>query len=420
MFALLSSPEKKMRGNAANWLQLGERVLHYRRDQLSESQIGELRQKTEDLRERIRRKADLNKLKFGIEALEEVLRRVGGRHYPKSSLVENIEFFLVATILLFGIRTYIFQPFKIPTNSMWPSYFGMTAEVYSPAEEIPGPVARAARLVFLGARHHSVEADRSGEIRIPFFFNGGNPSVLFEPVPARRFFVFPSQAWQYVLLVGDQPVPVRVPAEFRMDRVLQEAFFPEAESLGDALRAAIRERRVEEAWIGGERVLLLATGRSVNRGERVIAFDVLTGDQLFVDRLSYHFVKPQVGQGFVFRTGEIPGLDDKYYIKRLVGLPGDTLAIREPVLYRNGEPISGADAFEKNAQREDRYPGYVYGGLLAPGETLTVPDDSFFVLGDNSPESADGRTWGFVPESEVIGRPVFIYYPFTRRWGPAD
>jgi signal peptidase I len=48
-----------------------------------------------------------------------------------------------------------------------------------------------------------------------------------------------------------------------------------------------------------------------------------------------------------------------------------------------------------------------------------VPAQAFFALGDNSRDSQDGRYWGFVPEKDVIGRPLFIYYPFTRRWGPA-
>ena len=47
------------------------------------------------------------------------------------------------------------------------------------------------------------------------------------------------------------------------------------------------------------------------------------------------------------------------------------------------------------------------------------PSDGFFAMGDNSGNSADGRYWGFVPAADVIGRPLFIYYPFTRRWGPA-
>ena len=160
----------------------------------------------------------------------------------------------------------------------------------------------------------------------------------------------------------------------------------------------------------------------------MLSFDILTGDQLFVDRVSYHFVKPQVGDGFVFRTDNIdsPFMRDaagrqleQYYIKRLAGTPGDKLEIREPVLYRNGEPITGSRAFGRNAIKEGNYTGYLSGGVLASGKTFTVPADSYIALGDNSANSQDSRYWGSVPSGDVVGRPLFIYYPFTKRWGPA-
>jgi signal peptidase I len=178
-------------------------------------------------------------------------------------------------------------------------------------------------------------------------------------------------------------------------------------------------------------------GKKVRRGENFLSFDILTGDLLFVDRLSYNFVRPKVGSGFVFKTGNIEALKeeegDKYFVKRLVGVPGDVLEIRSPALLRNGRPIEGAAAFDKNARREGKYPGYTNNtggprqadgmqssdGLLPPGGTVTVPEHSFFALGDNSPRSKDSRFWGFVPEKDVVGRPLFIYYPLTSRWGPA-
>jgi signal peptidase I len=152
----------------------------------------------------------------------------------------------------------------------------------------------------------------------------------------------------------------------------------------------------------------------------VLRFDILTGDQLFVDRMSYHFVRPKVGQGFVFRTGQIPGIgQDQYYIKRLVGVPGDTLEIKNYTLFRNGEPITGSSAFDKNARRADNYVGYRNERDLSAGQVMTVPADSFAALGDNSANSEDSRFWGYIPAREAIGRPLFIYYPFTSRWGPA-
>jgi signal peptidase I len=153
------------------------------------------------------------------------------------------------------------------------------------------------------------------------------------------------------------------------------------------------------------------------------SFDELAGDQLFVDRVSYHFMRPAVGSGFVFRTGNIPDIarqyGDQYYIKRLVGTPGDRLEIKGSELNRNGAPIAGSSAFEANAKRTDKYTGYVAMGLLSPGDTVTVPKNSYFAMGDNSSNSQDGRYWGFVPAKDVIGRPMFVYYPFTKHWGPA-
>ena len=88
-------------------------------------------------------------------------------------------------------------------------------------------------------------------------------------------------------------------------------------------------------------------------------------------------------------------------------------------------PITGADAFEFNAKRQGKYRGYFNADprmgakYLQAGEKLTVPPDGFFAMGDNSGNSQDGRYWGFVPLKDAIGRPLFIYYPFTKRWGPA-
>ena len=105
-------------------------------------------------------------------------------------------------------------------------------------------------------------------------------------------------------------------------------------------------------------------------------------------------------------------------------MPGDQLQIQPPVLLRNGQPISGARAFEANAQQIPPFDGYVFprssASALFPGrEPILVPDDAYFAMGDNSDNSLDSRYWGFVPDTQLVGRALFIYYPFTKRWGPA-
>ncbi|MEM1223863.1 MAG: signal peptidase I, partial [Verrucomicrobiota bacterium] len=156
--------------------------------------------------------------------------------------------------------------------------------------------------------------------------------------------------------------------------------------------------------------------------------DVLSGDALFVDRFSYHFFRPETGDPIVFRAGGISGpngqLGDKYYIKRLGGSGGETLAIDEPILFIDGEAATQNEAFVKNNEEIDGYRGYVSGwpgmSFLDPGTTFTVPENELFALGDNSRNSQDSRYFGSFDQDRVIGRALFIYYPFTKRWGPAD
>src|SRR3954471_10880056 len=163
MFGFFASQEKKMRDNAGNWLELAEKVYHYRRDVLTPAQVAELQSRMVELRTQVKERAGAEKLKLGIERLEEVLRRTGGAIYPKTALVENVEFFLVAAIVILGIRTYFVQPFKIPTNSMWPTYNGMTPQVWKDPAEAPGPLAKVARFLAFGARHKEVIAPSDGE-----------------------------------------------------------------------------------------------------------------------------------------------------------------------------------------------------------------------------------------------------------------
>jgi signal peptidase I len=423
MFGLFSSVEKQMRANATNWLELADKIFHYRRDQLSAADRADLQQKTEQLRAQLRDRADASKIKLGIEALEPALRRAGGKLYPRSTIQEYVEFFVVAAIVVLGLRAYFVQPFKIPTNSMWPTYYGMTAEVFPNKEAEPSTLGRVARLLAFGATRRSVDAPMEGDVWIPV---GGNSGLIASAqVPGRTWGVFPAKVQQITLRVGSQFVAFQVPLDFKFDKVAQDAFFPDSADLLTAVRGRIAQRQDEfgpmPIGTGGQtaNVRWINTGKRVRRGERVLAFDVKTGDQLFVERVSYHFTRPTVGSGFVFRTGNIDKIgQDQYYIKRLVGTPGDRLEVQDGVLFRNGAPITGSAAFGKNHNREGLYRGYASVGELAKGQSIEISAQGYYAMGDNSHESLDSRMWGEVPYKDVVGRPLFIYYPFTKRWGP--
>ena len=179
--------------------------------------------------------------------------------------------------------------------------------------------------------------------------------------------------------------------------------------------------------------------RTYKKGEPIAQGYIETGDHVFVDKFSYHFVRPKRDQVFVFTTAGIAGLrkeapdgqpsPSQYYIKRLAGLPNDDLRVASPELFINGERAKGY-GFERvmsgtpKNQAGSEYRGYGYDRttssptyLLDPDDHFQVPAKSYFAMGDNSYNSSDGRYWGTVPQENIAGRALFVYYPFTRHFG---
>lgn len=431
---------KKARKQAKEWLQLARKIEHFRCDLMSESELAELREAQAELATENRRsEASSQSIQTCVERLEKILRRCGGSFYPRGFIAENVDMIVVAAIVAIGIRSFFLQPFKIPTNSMYPTYNGLTTEVYF-GDERPAAPVRVARIGLLGAGHRTVEGEVGQELILPLLDRDGimasrgtgrgaiqeerllrqaNSYLFLAEEEARnaarmRFVVLPGPAAFYKFIVGDELVTVSVPSDFSMHHVVEEI-----------IREAGPNLRLERNQFGFPYVL--RTGiRVPDGGDPVLSFDIKSGDMLFVDRFSYHFRPPHLGEPFVFVTSEITGMDPgergKYYIKRVGGTPGDTLQVRGPGLFVNGEPATGARAFERNAAREGAYEGYLPGPpsrypLDAP---LQIPEESYFALGDNSDESSDSRFWGHVPESALVGKAVFIYYPFSSRWGLAE
>jgi len=153
------------------------------------------------------------------------------------------------------------------------------------------------------------------------------------------------------------------------------------------------------------------------------ARDGNTPDHIIVDRVSYLFSGPKRGDLVVFESSSISELQrsqnlnagEVYYIKRLIGLPGERIEIRNGSVYANGEPLGKGDGI----------PPIQYTDYNSTAPTVrkkdgfyVVGDSEYFVLGDNSPNSFDSRYWGCVPESAVIGKVTKIYFPFARMGPP--
>lgn len=139
---------------------------------------------------------------------------------------------------------------------------------------------------------------------------------------------------------------------------------------------------------------------------------VNAGDQV----LMRGHITPRRGDIIVFDTSDIPqlsppGAEPQIYTKRLVGLPGETVRIADGRLFVNGQPMPMRNKDGEIRYQNDRRASY----LSTAEETITVPPDSYFVLGDNSANSADSRFWGFVPAQSVLGRVTYCYGPPERR-----
>jgi signal peptidase I len=304
-----------------------------------------------------------------------------------------------------GIRSYFLQPFKIPTGSMQPTLDGINGR--SMTAEPPNILQQVAEFILRGRNYVNVVSQQEDEVlqvqprKILFFFT-------FSRIKCRH------QEFNWVYCPPDHLL-----SDFKVQ-----------------------------------------PGMRYHSGEVIARGVVDTGDQVFVDKFSYNFVKAHRGDVFVFRTKNISGIAEQgqFYIKRLAALPGDTWRVEPPKLIINGKVVEGY-GFERVMGKKDGYNGYSEGPLnprtlmdrlrdirsnkdtaIRMGATdripqlekdeqevqeklefaqgkRPVPDHYYFAMGDNSLNSSDSRYWGPVPERNLVGRGLFVYWPFIPHWG---
>jgi signal peptidase I len=164
---------------------------------------------------------------------------------------------------------------------------------------------------------------------------------------------------------------------------------------------------------------------------------LLIGDHVFVNRVQFapasHWIQPIVpytqihdGDIVVFLS---PAESDLYVVKRIMGVPGDRIHLRNGAVYRNGQKLDEPYILNTGSELDEYYrdnfpdvPPTEYGNATAEWKLtlpqhiengdLVVPPDSYFAMGDHRDVSYDSRYWGFIPRQNVIGRPMFIYWSF--------
>lgn len=338
-----------------------------------------------NMREDVADPKDLAALRGAEEALQSAWRArdsagmdaavelIGGKvdlvHPPRGNprLRENIEIIAVAVAVAMGFRTYFIQPFKIPTGSMQPTLYGITVKNQVGKKWHDHFPISLFNLALFGDRYMEVRAKASGVVSSQVDMSEDN------------------------LLVSVGGVRHVVPRD--MPLYVSPGYTP------------------------------------VIKGQVIACGRLRLGDHIFVNKLRYHFRRPARGDIFVFSTKGItyPRIrPDSFYIKRLAGMPGETIQIDPPYLVANGQRVTEPYPFKRLVEETSAgYHGYQLPRhdastptvLGTPSTTYRLPDDAYLPLGDNTGFSLDGRYFGGVKQDDVVGPAFAVYWPISPRWG---
>ena len=414
-----------------------KKLLEHQRDILSPKAVSEVESSLKDVQDAAKTGADKATLEKKMEKLEETANQ-WIKPYPNAAWRENIEVLLVALAVAMGIRTFFLQPFKIPTASMQPTLFGITSKNLLVETDYQKPTAFGRVKDWLGGGTYlTYKADEDGT------FGGVSKPLrllIFNVKQTLWFNGKPHNFWFVPDTGGGMPL------QFGLPQTLAAMFTdlqPSQAERGDVSDLEMR--------MGIQR------GTQFHKGDTVLDMKIISGDHLFIDRVSYNFVPPGRGDIVVFQTSGIPedkrnryGIPpDQFYIKRLVGLGGETISIKQdyiatgiptpngPVdvpaghLVIDGKPLSTSTPGFKNLYsfsdpapngqsipyKTDHYYGHGMIGYLESGNEYHVQPDDFFVMGDNTMNSLDSRYWGGFPQDKVIGKAFFVYWPINSRFG---
>lgn len=349
-------------------------------------------------------------------------------------LTALVETLVVAFGVAMPFRAYFLQPFKIPTGSMQPTLYGRHSEKADAPDFFDRAPLSWAKWLLTGRTWVDVVAHESGTLSRRYD-RENDPGLMILSVAGETYKI-PSDAFE---------------------------------------RGEIDPERFGAGPIAADNPLaarLAAQTRRVRKGERLWSGYVVSGDQVFVNRLLWNLRPPKRDEIVVFATGgravttdpasvaadaagpvratripffgfslyavdtPIPGLPPaEHYIKRLVGLPGETVSVDHPRLLVDGRPVEGCFGIDREAamgasETGPAYAGYrnvLDGGMPAVGPGTPVRlgssgdaialGDEYLPMGDNTKNSYDGRYWGPVPRRQMLGPACCVYWPLSVRWG---
>ncbi len=387
------------------------KFVHYKRDLLAPDRIDEIESRRTDLLDAIK-SGDRSKVDEASKQIRAVCDNALPQEQPVGWLEENVEVMFVAIVIALGLRAYYLQPFRIPTGSMQPTLNGIIGKPLAEGKW-PSFAQRMMEKVLRGRTYVKIVNDRDRQVAVD---DRGQPMVR----DAQMMHFFSRGEMRFT---DSEPLSLPAPANPCYEMGLRSA-----------LNTASRNKGI------------------IPKGTVLCEGYVDTGDLVLVDKFSYHFRSPKRGEVFVFETLGIRGIHDRsgeqaagsHYIKRLCGVPGDTLSIDSPNLLVDGkiakEPgiqrvIKGEGVYHINPngygladpREASSHARPIYQYLATPGATLKLENHAppgmkeYAALGDNTGNSLDSRYWGPVKEFNLVGPALFSLWPFTTgHWGLID
>lgn len=381
-----------------------EKFVHFKRHLIEAEKLDAIRKALDELRLLEAARPDRVTLKKVQDELEALCRgSVPASHAkPVGWLPENIDVFFTAIIVALGIRAYFLQPFKIPTGSMQPTLNGVVSTSHPEGTPFPSVPIRAWEWLFNSRSYNDIRAEADDVI---------------VRLTEKNFLVFFTQT----------KIHLRSGETYTVS----------------ATRAAVA---AGARWLQKEDGDL-AFEIPVRKGEIIFRGTSQGGDHLLVDKMSYHFRKPKRGEVFVFSTKGIkeiesgpsfrPEFGSQNYIKRLCAVPGDTLEITADHKLLIDGKIAQGYGFERVMSMKDGYNGYLIpptGRIqpvtkfdLRPGKyesllgrfwrDVRVTQPIYWAMGDNQLSSSDSRFWGPVPQVNLVGPALIVYWPFGNHFG---
>jgi signal peptidase I len=350
-----------------------QKILDHQRDLLNPERVTELEGAIGHL-EATRRSGTREEIAAAMARLETVAQ-TSLMAYPHASMRENVEGLLTMGIVLFAFRQFFFQPMAIPTGSAQPTFNGITCEDLRYEDKpFPNPVVQAVEWALFGYHYYEVIAQQDGELQgvAPSRGSGGLLGALRK---------------SFDVEVG--PVTYTVATSM-------------SEDTGSFLR-----------HMGLINDYSVYPQRAFKKGEPIIRCRVKSGDRLMVDRITYNFRTPRRGDTVVFKSMQHPGMTpNTHYIKRLVGLGGETIRIgddRHVVV--DGKRLDAATpGFEKvygfdtaAHPASSVYSGHVNGLGFVEGRWFSTHESEYALMRERSP-AKDRLVQDFAREKARVWR----------------